>query len=381
MCIVLLTTSHPDYALIVIDNRDEFILRPTSRPHWWTPAAPPAPEHPSHPIDVLSSRDLQRPEKGTWLGITRRGNFAVLTNYREDGPQPSVAGARSRGAIVTAWLAADPAEATDAFVHRMLATGETKGMGGLSLICGKLRPRGASSSSSSGGGGPKQNGTAAAALPKTHQVLDPLAIISNRSDGVDDVPWICGERGRVYGLSNTCYAPPDHHDAAAGEPLWPKVADGIALLEKAMATVAEGAVPDEAALEELLFGILNRDTLPRHPGMKFEDQVAVLKDSIFIPPIGDEKHAREMEAAVRNGHDSKLAEAAGVLKSDERPEQQGQGFMTGLYGTQRQTVILVDWDGNVTYKERALWDASGNPLAPGEGDLTFKYQIEGWDSD
>ena len=378
MCIVLLTTSHPDYALIVIDNRDEFILRPTSRPHWWTPASPPAPEHPSHPIDVLSSRDLQRPEKGTWLGITRRGNFAVLTNYREDGPQPSVAGARSRGAIVTAWLGADPAESTEAFVHRMLATGETKGMGGLSLICGKLRPRGGTTTTTtSTGTGAKQNGTAAP--PKT-QALDPLAIISNRSDGVDDVPWICGERGHVYGLSNTCYAHPDH-DAAAGTPLWPKVADGIALLEKAMAKVAEGTVPDEAALEELLFGILDTDTFPRHPGMRFQDQVAVLKDSIFIPPIGDEKHLQEMEAAVRNGHESKLAEAEGVLKSDERPDQQGQGFMTGLYGTQRQTVILVDWDGNVTYKERALWDASGNPLPPGEGDLTFKYRIDGWDSE
>jgi len=44
MCIAIATTAHPDYALIVADNRDEFISRPTSQPHWWTPPPPPPPE-------------------------------------------------------------------------------------------------------------------------------------------------------------------------------------------------------------------------------------------------------------------------------------------------------------------------------------------------
>lgn len=83
MCIVLLTTAHPDYALIVIDNRDEFILRPTSRPHWWSDNDK---DNNDSAKSILSSRDLQRPEHGTWLGITKAGHFSVLTNFREDSP-------------------------------------------------------------------------------------------------------------------------------------------------------------------------------------------------------------------------------------------------------------------------------------------------------
>ncbi len=37
-------------------------------------------------------------------------------------------------------------------------------------------------------------------------------------------------------------------------------------------------------------------------------------------------------------------------------------------------------DGNVVYRERALWDSNGNPVAKGEGDVIFKYKIEGWEN-
>ncbi|KAH8887590.1 hypothetical protein GQ53DRAFT_655570 [Thozetella sp. PMI_491] len=366
MCIVLLTTSHPDYALIVIDNRDEFILRPTSRPHWWKPHNDVPNGAPAQGVDILSSRDLQRKEQGTWLGITRQGNFAVLTNYREGGnDHPSVSGTRSRGAMVTAWLAADPEEPTTKFVSRMLEEGATKGVGGFSLICGKLRRRRT-------GGGEGENGASAA------QTLAPMAIVSNRHETADAVPWICGERGEVHGLSNMVYVHPD--EAASGTELWPKVADGTTSLKKAV----DDAIRDsksEDALVEALYQILDQDKLPTHPNMKFEDYIDVLKESIFIPAIGDDKHKKEMEAAVRDGFKGKLGAAAETIKSAERPDEQSQGFMTGLYGTQRQTIILVDWDGNVTYKERALWDEDGNPVARGEGDMSFTYKIEGWDSE
>src|SRR5271156_1289624 len=113
MCIVLVTTAHPSYALIIIDNRDEFILRPTSRPHWWT----------SRHQEILSARDLQRAEQGTWLGITKTGKFAVLTNFRETDTHSAkhpVQGERSRGSMVTAWLMGPEHETTTDFVHRLL---------------------------------------------------------------------------------------------------------------------------------------------------------------------------------------------------------------------------------------------------------------------
>ncbi|CAK7267894.1 hypothetical protein SEPCBS57363_002821 [Sporothrix epigloea] len=406
MCIVLLTTAHPDYALIVLDNRDEFILRPTSRPHWWaasrsstaTPTAGSTPLHPEqHPSPVsssiqrnlppisdhriLSSRDLQRPEHGTWLGITTAGHFAVLTNFREDSPNDAahpIHGQRSRGGMVTAWLTADRDETTSHFVERMLAGG-VRGVGGFSLICGKLRKRGFLEHAENKSSGP-------------------LAIISNRSDQVTQVPWIAGRRGEVYGLSNTSYDDPEE---------WPKVRDGKAALSQVAASkpldpisktaavgvretirdLAATGVTDPITLQEALFAILDRDTLPQRPELSFEEQIPLLKQSIFIPAIGDEAHRLAMERAVAGGPRLPLdsaddisaeTEAVAELASEERPDQQSMGFMTGLYGTQRQTVILVDWEGNVVFTERALWDANGNAIPRGKGDVTFNFGIAGW---
>lgn len=372
MCIVLLTTAHPRYALIVLDNRDEYILRPTSRPHWWTASAGPhvsceptpdpngpAEAKPTGQVEVLSSRDLQRAEKGTWLGITKGGNFAVLTNYREtdthDAARP-VSGQRSRGGMVTAWLGADPAETTEQFVHRMLDDGGVKGVGGFSLICGKLR---------------KTKGT---------KNMEPLAIISNRCDRADEVPWICGERGSAYGLSNTTYVEASEENK---DLIWPKIRNGIDMLNRAVAD----AVSEAAGEEELvasLFKILDVDNFPSNHTVDLEEVMPFLKDSIFIPAFGDEKRQKEMSEARQrgtvkpSGHHSAAAETLAITA---RPDEQPNGFQTGLYGTQRQTVILVDWDGNVRYTERSLWDCHGNAIPRGAGDETFRFKIDGWEQE
>ncbi|KAL2149268.1 hypothetical protein VTH82DRAFT_8616 [Thermothelomyces myriococcoides] len=361
MCIVLLTTAHPKYALVAIDNRDEFILRPTSRPHWWTA------EHETHHTpngvangvngsttsksprvaEILSSRDLQRAERGTWLGITKGGNFAVLTNYREtDCP---VSGKRSRGGMVTAWLRADPAESTEQFVHRMLEGEGVKGVGGFSLICGKLRK-----------------------VPGEKNI-EPLAIISNRCDHAGQVPWICGQRGSVYGLSNATYL--DENEESE-KTLWPKIRNGRELLSQAVS-----AASDEQELIDSLFKVLDTDNFPSDHTIDLDEGIHLLKNSIFIPAFGGEEQQRAMHEAQQWGkvqqtdHNSPAAE---TLTRVTRPDERGNGFETGLYGTQRQTVILVDWEGNVTYTERALWDDNGNAIPRGEGDRTFKFKIEGW---
>ncbi|KAK4186384.1 NRDE protein-domain-containing protein [Podospora australis] len=371
MCIVLLTTSHPKYALVVIDNRDEYILRPTSRPHWWKatpePCAPNGAANgsangsaiaPPPDVEVLSSRDLQRAEQGTWLGITKGGNFAVLTNYREtdthDAAHP-VHGKRSRGGMVTAWLAAHPAESTEQFVNRMLEDDGVKGVGGFSLICGKLRKA------------------------KDEKNIEPLAIISNRCDNAEQVPWICGQRSLIYGLSNATYLNPQDETP---EELWPKIREGRELLG-GVVEVKGGEDLNEKEFQEELFKILDVDRFPLEHTMDLEEGIPLLKDSIFIPAFGGKAHQDEMEKARKRGtvketdHDSPAAE---VLTEVARPDDQPNGFQTGLYGTQRQTIILVDWDGNVTYTERALWDEHGNPIPRGQGDETFKFKIEDWDS-
>lgn len=70
--------------LRVLANRDEFYARPTAPLAWWAEG------------DILAGRDLQA--GGSWMGISRSGRFAALTNVRD--PSRQQAGAPSRGQLV-----------------------------------------------------------------------------------------------------------------------------------------------------------------------------------------------------------------------------------------------------------------------------------------
>lgn len=92
MCLIALAWhSHPDYPLVVVANRDEFYTRPTRPAAWWGQA-----------VSVLAGRDEEA--GGTWMGVTREGRFAALTNVRAPGEKR--AGAASRGELVVAALQA-----------------------------------------------------------------------------------------------------------------------------------------------------------------------------------------------------------------------------------------------------------------------------------
>lgn len=93
MCIIFLAWQrHPEYPLVVAANRDEYYARPTAAAGFWEEAP-----------QLLAGRDLQG--GGTWLGITRAGRFAALTNYRRgDG---KYAGAPTRGRLVSDYLLSD----------------------------------------------------------------------------------------------------------------------------------------------------------------------------------------------------------------------------------------------------------------------------------
>jgi uncharacterized protein with NRDE domain len=90
MCLaVVAIRAHPRYPLVIAANRDEFHARPTQPAHWWDEG-------------WLAGRDLAA--GGTWLGVTRAGRWALLTNVRE--PARHDPAAPSRGALVTTVLAA-----------------------------------------------------------------------------------------------------------------------------------------------------------------------------------------------------------------------------------------------------------------------------------
>jgi len=90
MCLLLLSyNTHSQYKMIIAANRDEFYSRPAAPAAFWK-------EHPS----LLAGRDLKG--GGTWLGITKRGDFAAITNYRD--PAHFVKDAPSRGMLVLDYL-------------------------------------------------------------------------------------------------------------------------------------------------------------------------------------------------------------------------------------------------------------------------------------
>ena len=94
MCLLAFAYNHnADAPLIVISNRDEFYRRETLPMHWWQEG------------DVLAGRDQQA--GGTWLGLSKNGRFAAVTNFRDlhrnGAPSSNL---RSRGDLVTAFLCA-----------------------------------------------------------------------------------------------------------------------------------------------------------------------------------------------------------------------------------------------------------------------------------
>lgn len=82
MCLIIFAYKMlPRYELILAANRDEFYSRPTAPADFWADAP-----------EVFAGRDLAA--GGTWLGITKRGRFAAVTNYRD--PLAPI-GKKSRG--------------------------------------------------------------------------------------------------------------------------------------------------------------------------------------------------------------------------------------------------------------------------------------------
>jgi uncharacterized protein with NRDE domain len=95
MCLIVCAYHyHSRYPLVIAANRDEFHSRPTRSAGFWTVDR-------NHP-GLLAGQDLER--GGTWLGLTRDGRFAAVTNIRH--PQPKAA-LRSRGELTRQFLLSD----------------------------------------------------------------------------------------------------------------------------------------------------------------------------------------------------------------------------------------------------------------------------------
>jgi uncharacterized protein with NRDE domain len=120
MCTVLLAyRSHPNYRLILAENRDVYYDRPTLPAAFWDDAP-----------QLLAGKDLVA--GGTWLGITKRGRLSLLSNVRE--PKLRKRGAPSRGFLVSNFLLSQ--ESPYNYLQKIAPTASQ--YNGFNLIVGNL---------------------------------------------------------------------------------------------------------------------------------------------------------------------------------------------------------------------------------------------------
>lgn len=296
----------------------EYLNRPTARAIWWAPPN----RH------VLGGRDLLRDAQGTWLGVTKDGRIAVLTNFREEGEVHI--GARSRGAMVNAFLTQAPENARDTkdFIKDLLEDDGFSGVGGFSLVCGHI-------------GGP-------------------LAVLSNRTPSVEGTVQVATRPDETVGLSN----------AAFGDRSWPKVVMGEEFMVSAIEKSVREGYSKEQLIDEMM-ALLSVDTLPRREkGEGWESYIGQLRKSIFIPVIGGEATKETPADAVAAASDSRPLHV--IDSSRKTSDNVG---VSGLYGTQKQTTVLVDQNGYVTFVERTLYDEFGKAVPKEASDLVFDFKI------
>ena len=300
MCLIYVAwRRHPRYRLVVAANRDEYHARPAAPAHWWEDAP-----------GVLAGRDLEA--GGTWMGITRGGRFAAVTNYRDSvksvpgtgrGATAS-AGAPSRGALVGAFLSGD--ESAPAYLDRVAREGH------------------------------RYNGFSLLAMDG-----ETLAFASNRARGVTLL-----EPG-VFGLSNHLLDTP-----------WPKVTSGKAEMERLVAG-PDVRVPDLLALlaphEPTFAGTHHPDSNGRgNPGHVPGSAEAPSADKGNPGRPAETPSADEGNPAIPAGTPS--AGAGGDL--GHMRWRSSRFILGGAYGTRASTVALLDAAGAGIFVERSF-DARG----------------------
>lgn len=233
--------------------------------------------------------------------------------------------------MVNAFLTRAPEAATDTedFIKALLKDDGVSGVGGFSLVCGCIG--------------------------------EPLAVVSNRTPSVEGTIRIATRPDETVGLSN----------AAFGDRSWPKVVMG----EKLMVSAIEKSVREDYSKEQLInemMDLLSVDTLPRRKdGEGWESHSSQLRNSIFIPVIGGEGTKETPAGAIAAASDNQ------PFRVMDSPRKTSDNVGTSvLYATQKQTTVLVDHNGYVTFVERTLYDEFSKAISKEASDLVFNFKIE-----
>ncbi|KAI9058562.1 DUF833-domain-containing protein [Trametes sanguinea] len=220
MCVGFWSLEHPEYALILCSNRDEFLARPTAPAHWHSFGPINAVDSEEGP--VLSGRDLLA--GGTWAGVSRTGRVALLTNITE----PFRKYKSSRGELTSSFLLPkDPKATLKAEIDEFLLENRGRSYAGFNLLL--LSPA------------PAPPGSDSSTLS-----LDGAFATNSGGGGPITARMLTEEERQCGGISNGV----DHHGANE----WPKVKHGIQTLHEVLNSLPQDAT--EAEIVERLFALL-----------------------------------------------------------------------------------------------------------------------------
>ncbi|KAI0754784.1 DUF833-domain-containing protein [Daedaleopsis nitida] len=315
MCVGFWTLEHPDFALMLCNNRDEFLNRPTANAHWHSFGPVHGFDGAEHG-DVLSGRDLLA--GGTWAGLTRSGGVALLTNITE----PARKYDSSRGDLTHSFLLPKaPSTTLQTEIDEFLGENRDRAYAGFNLLL--LSP-----SPSVGEHGPQGLSFEGAFLT------------NSGGGGTITARMLSDEERRCGGMSNGV----DHHGASE----WPKVQHGTQALRTLLHSLPPHATETEVA--EQLFALLTWKS-EHAPIDRSELRNTIEVEPIPIPP--------------------------GVFPAaDNEPSRASS---SAHYGTRLSTVILIRRDGSVTFIERDIWtlgEGAGVVKRDSGHDRVFRFQIQ-----
>lgn len=258
MCILIASTAHPEYPLIILSNRDEFYDRPTQRADFW-PAG-------HDGVRVLAPLDMAREEHGTWIGISTSGRLAVLLNCHEESREKAISKI-SRGLFPKEFLTSTlPTQQWVDYTIEKFGQAGLADAGGFTMLCGIIESdkKSRAEQNCENKNIAQQNGNYVEPSGK-YAIQGPFTLFSNRNN---DTVCILDKGKHYLCVSN-----------GMNDDTWVKTEIGEDLLETAIKDSVDQKW-DYSTLVDHLFGILSTDTYPHE-----DPSVYNVRKSVFIPEI------------------------------------------------------------------------------------------------
>ncbi|THU92449.1 hypothetical protein K435DRAFT_672087 [Dendrothele bispora CBS 962.96] len=340
MCVAFWTFDDPDYALILCSNRDEFLNRPTINARFHSFCN-------YQPKDSLNNilSGIDKVGGGTWLGMTRSGKVALLTNITEP---PSVF-ASSRGSLVSSFLlsekeiqnplsnTSDPLADLESLANDLYPRDAKFAGFNLLLLAPTISP----SLHTPGLSEPRS---------QSRSLRYVSVLVTNSGAGGPITVGPLSARGLCCGgISNGV----EGH----GGNEWPKVKHGVEEMERVISELRQSHYQDRS-LADSLFDILTWQS-PEPVTERYH-----LRRTIHVAPIPIDLKPR--------------TEADATAATTPSPNSSSGG--SRYYGTRLSTVLLIRRNGEVMFVERDIWKMVDDKVVRmgKDSERVFRFKLNGY---